>query len=116
MVFFAAAVLSATGYLDGLIRKSGGAMLLESNDTYLDESFNRSMKGFLVLSAIKSGVAVLEGSEIGVGFNLQVGDIAQSIYDYVDVAWKAALAGGTVLLLIRLILQAMQLIDQWCLF
>ncbi len=116
LILIAAAVLAATGYLDVLIDKSGGAILSDSNNTYLNDSFDRSMKGFLVLSAIKSGIAVIEGSGIGVGFNLEVGDIAQSIYDYVDVAWKTALAGGTVLLLIQLMLQTMQLIDHWCLF
>jgi predicted PurR-regulated permease PerM len=45
-----------------------------------------------------------------------VGDIVQSIYDYVDVAWKTALAGGTILLLMQLILQTVQLFDHWCLF
>ncbi|MBW1903352.1 MAG: hypothetical protein JRJ20_17270 [Deltaproteobacteria bacterium] len=116
LILIAAAVLAATGHLDVLVDKSGGAILSDSNNTYLNDSFDRSMKGFLVLSAIKSGIAVIEGSGIGVGFNLEVGDIAQSIYDYVDVAWKTALAGGTVLLLIQLMLQTMQLIDHWCLF
>ncbi len=116
LILSAATILAATGHLDMLIDKSGGAILSDANNAYLNESFDRSMKGFLVLSAIKSGIAVLEGSEIGVGFNLQIGDIAQSIYDYVDVAWRTALAGGTVLLLIRLMLDTMQLIDYWCLF
>jgi len=116
LVLVTAAVLAATGYLDVLIDRSGGSILSDSNDRYLNDSFDRAMKGFLVLSAIKSGVAVLEGSEIGIGFNLQIGDISQSIYDYIDVAWKTALAGGTVLLLIQLMLQTLQLIDHWCLF
>jgi len=116
LVLVTAAVLAVTGHLDVLIDRSGGSILSDSNDRYLNDSFDRALKGFLVLSAIKSGVAVLEGSEIGIGFNLQIGDIAQSIYDYIDVAWKTALAGGTVLLLIQLMLQTMQLIDHWCLF
>ncbi|MDZ7579547.1 MAG: hypothetical protein U5R30_02685 [Deltaproteobacteria bacterium] len=37
--------------------------------------------------------------EVGVGFNFQIGDVVQSVYDYVDIAWKTALAGGTVILL-----------------
>jgi len=116
LVLLSAAFFTATGHMDTLINTCGGAVLSDSNRTYLDESFDRSMKGFLVLSAIKSGLAVLEGSEVGIGFNLEVGDIVQSIYDYVDVAWKTALAGGTILLLIQLILQTIQLFDHWCLF
>ena len=116
LVLLLAAVFTATGHLDLLVNTCGGAVLSDSNRAYLDESFDRSMKGFLVLSAIKGGLAVLEGSEVGVGFNLEVGDIVQSVYDYVDVAWKTALAGGTILLLIQLILQTIQLFDHWCLF
>ncbi len=116
LLLIVAAISAATGRLEILIHKSGAAIINDANNKYLNEAFDRSLKGFLVLSAVKSGVAVLEGSEIGVGFNLQVGDIAQSIYDYVDIAWKSALAGGTVLLLIRLMLQTVQLLDHWCLF
>ncbi len=109
-------VLSATGHIDTWLNTCGLAMISNSNSRYLQESFDESVKGFMVLSAIKSGVAVLEGSEVGVGFNLEVGDVVQSIYDYVDVAWKTALAGGTILLLMRLVLQTIQLVDHWFLF
>ena len=68
----------------------------------------------MILSGIKSGLAVLEGSEVGVGFNLELGDIVQSVYDYVDVAWKTALLGGTVILITRLMLQSAEMIDHWC--
>jgi len=116
LLVLAGVVLSATGQMEALFNKCGLATISDSNNRYLKESFDRSVKGFLVLSAIKSGLAVLEGSEVGVGFNLEVGDIVQSIYDYVDIAWKTALAGGTVLLLMRLVLQTIQLFDHWFLF
>jgi len=111
-----ATIFAATGHLDRMINSIGLERLTRTNDQYLEESFNRSLKGFLLLSTIKSGVAVLEGSEVGVGFNLEVGDIVQSIYDYVDVAWRTALAGGTILLLTRIVLQTIQEIDCWFLF
>ncbi len=116
LVLLCATFFAATGHLDVLIHKCGGSVITDTNKEYLEESFDRSMKGFLVLSAIKAGLAVLEGSEVGVGFNLEVGDIVQSIYDYVDVAWKTSLAGGTILLLIQLVLQTIELFDHWCLF
>jgi len=116
LVLLFATFFSATGQLDVLIHKCGGSVISDANTEYLNESFDRSMNGFLVLSAIKGGLAVLEGSEVGVGFNLEVGDIVQSIYDYVDVAWKTSLAGGTILLLIQLVLQTIELFDHWCLF
>jgi len=108
-------VFSITGHADRIIGSCGLTRINQSNDHYLKDSFDRSLKGFLVLSAIKSGLAVLEGSEVGVGFNLQVGDVVQSIYDYVDVAWRTALAGGTILLLMRITLQVMQSVDHWLL-
>ena len=116
VVLLLATVLSSTGHLDSFINKCGITRITDANETYLASSFKKSMHGFLVLSAIKSGVAVIEGSEIGIGFNLEVGDIAQSVYDYVDVAWKTALAGSTVLLLMRVTLETIQLVDQWALF
>ena len=66
LVLLSAAFFTASGHMDTLINTCGGAVLSDSNRTYLDESFDRSMKGFLVLSAIKSGLAVLEGSEVGI--------------------------------------------------
>ncbi len=58
---------------------------------------------------------MIEGSEVGIGFNLEIGDIVQSVYDYVDIAWKTALAGGTVILITRLSLEAVATIDHWVL-
>jgi hypothetical protein len=87
----------------------------DANLVYLEDAFDRSLAGFLVLSGIKSGLAIIEGSEVGIGFNLEIGDIVQAVYDYVDVAWKTALAGGTILLMTRMCLEADTLIDHWCL-
>jgi hypothetical protein len=58
---------------------------------------------------------VLEGSEVGVGFNLELGDIVQPVYDYVDIAWKAALAGGSIIVGMQLALQGLTFIDHWTL-
>jgi hypothetical protein len=112
LIALAAGTLAAAGgHLDRFIQKIGMASITDSNQRYLKDSFDRATNRFLVLSAIKSGLAVIEGSEVGIGFNLEVGDIVQSIYDYVDIAWKTALAGGTVLLLTRLSLDAAARID-----
>ncbi|MFO7560557.1 MAG: hypothetical protein R6X10_17140 [Desulfobacterales bacterium] len=112
LIALAAGTLAASGgHLDRFIQKMGMASIADSNQRYLKDSFERATKGFIVLSAIKSGLAVIEGSEVGIGFSLEVGDIVQSIYDYVDIAWKTSLAGGTVLLLTRLSLDAAARID-----
>jgi len=104
---------AAAGMLDKSIGFFGMQRLGDANDAYLQDAFDRSLAGFLVLSGIKSGLAVIEGSEVGIGFNLEIGDIVQSVYDYVDIAWKTALAGGTILLITRLSLEAISAIDQW---
>ena len=110
-----AGVLAAGGYSDHLVNGVGMGRVSNANLAYLEDAFDRSLAGFLVLSGIKSGLAVIEGSEVGIGFNLEIGDIVQAVYDYVDVAWKTALAGGTILLITRLCLEAVALIDHWCL-
>ena len=108
-------VTSAAGLLEVPLQKAGLGKVAERNDSYLRRSLDKAVTGFLVLSGIKTGLAVIEGSEVGIGFNLELGDIVQSVYDYVDIAWKTALAGGTVILLTRLALKAVGLVDHWCL-
>ena len=106
---------AAAGMVDKSIGFFGMQRVADGNSAYLQIAFDRSLTGFLVLSGIKSGLAVIEGSEVGIGFNLEIGDIVQSVYDYVDIAWKTALAGGTILLITRLSLEAITAVDQWCL-
>ena len=116
LIIIGAIFLAATGYVDKIPNTLGMEYISDSNEQYLKNSFNKAVNGFLILSGIKSGLAVLEGSEVGIGFNLELGDVVQSVYDYVDIAWKTALAGGTVILLTRLMLKTVRLIDHWCLF
>jgi len=108
-----AMILTVIGYTDTLIQGAGMGLVTDSNRDYLTDAFDRSLVGFLILSGIKSGLAIIEGSEVGIGFNLEIGDIVQSVYDYVDVAWKTALAGGVILLMTRFCLDAVALVDHW---
>jgi hypothetical protein len=68
---------------------------------------------FAVLSGIKVGLAVLEGSELGVGFGIEVGDAVQSTYDYVDVAWRTVLSASAILMGTQFLLHASQLLEPW---
>jgi len=115
LLIIIAGILASAGYADLLVDAVGMGRISDVNLAYLEEAFDRSLAGFLVLSGIKSGLAIIEGSEVGIGFNLEIGDIVQAVYDYVDVAWKTALAGGTILLMTRMCLEAVTLIDHWCL-
>jgi len=110
-IALAGVALAATGLMDRVLARVGLGELDRANHLYLDESYDRALEGFLVLSAVKSGLAVIEGSEVGIGFNLQVGDLVQSVYDYVDIAWKTVLAGGTILFMARLALDGVAMAD-----
>ena len=115
IVLLSGIVLAVTGYLDRSIDVLGLGKVAAANEAYLQNAFDQALTGFLVLSGIKSGLAIVEGSEIGLGFSLEIGDVVQAAYDYVDIAWKTALAGGTILMITRLILQTIVVLDQWSL-
>jgi len=106
-------VVSATGIANLGLNAAGLGRLRTSNDRYLQGAFNKTLKTFAVLSAVKVGLAVVQGSDVGIGFNLEVGDVVQSAYDYVDVAWRTVLGCAAVLLGTRYLLQAADLVAPW---
>jgi hypothetical protein len=61
------AIVAAFGYIDRVVYISGMGSVSKANTAYLDTAFDRSLAGFLILSGIKSGLAVIEGSEVGKG-------------------------------------------------
>ena len=75
------------------------------NGQYLDGALKRSLKTFASLSALKVGLSIVEGSEIGVGFGLQVGDVVQSTYDFVHITWQVVLIGCVALIGTEYLLQ-----------
>jgi hypothetical protein len=115
LLLIALAALSAADLLDPDLERAGMGRLHRFNERYLEDAFQKALTGFVILSGIKSGLAVIEGSEVGVGFNLQVGDVVQPLYDYVDIAWRAAMAGGGVIAIMRMALKGLRLIDHWVL-
>ena len=50
---------------------------------------------------------------MGVGFGVQLGDVVQAAYDYVNIAWQTVLAGGVFLLGTLFLLQAVDIVDGW---
>jgi len=107
--------LSFSGYADRYVGVLGISTMADSNDRYLQRSFDKALDGFLIISGIKMVFAVIEGSDVGVGFNLEIGDIVQPAYDYIDVAWRTVLTGSVVLLMTGYFLQAAAILDHWCL-
>jgi hypothetical protein len=65
--------------------------VVRAAETRVDGSLERNSVTFLSLSGIKAVMASIEGSAVGVGFHLEVGDLIQPAYDYVDFVWHAFL-------------------------
>ena len=107
--------LAATGVADRVIGYSGLGSLHQSNRVWLEEAFDRSLHLFGVLSAVKVTLAIVEGSEVGVGFGIEVGDVVQATYDHVDIAWRTVLAAGVMLKSLQFLLDAVDWLDQWLL-
>ena len=87
-----ALIFSGSASLNSRLEQAGVNRLYETNQAYIEKSLHRALTTFAVLSGIKIGLAIMEGSELGVGFGIEVGDAVQSAYDYVDVAWRTVLA------------------------
>jgi len=88
--------VAAFTYMDTLSERA-----LES----VDESLERNLTTFLTISAIKAAMALIEGSSVGVGFDLQLGDVIQPAYDYVDFFWKMFLYAFVILGIYKLVLE-----------
>lgn len=108
-------LLTALGFADKLLGVCGLDRLSSRNEAYLESSLERSLRTFAVLSTIKVGLAVVEGTEIGVGFGLEIGDVVQAAYDYVDIAWKTVLAGCVILLGTQVLVETASVLDYWLL-
>ncbi len=71
----------------------------------IDETLERDQSTFIVITAIKTSLAVIEGSSVGVGFQLEIGDIAQPAYDYVDFFWEMFLYAFLVMGFYKILLE-----------
>ena len=108
-----AGVLFFFGQAETWLQSAGLNVLTRENHAYLNEARSRALRIFGILTAIKVPLAVVEGSEVGVGFGVQLGDVVQAAYDYVNIAWQTVLAGGVFLLGTLFLLQAVDIVDGW---
>jgi len=115
VVVFVLLALLLRGPLDSWINHRVAGPLDQANEIYLEESFDGASRLFLILTGIKSVLAVVEGSEIGVGFGLELGDVVQGVYDYIDFAWRIVLWATVILVMTRMLLEVVQFVDQWLL-
>lgn len=80
-------------------------MLNQEAEHLLDDSLNKNLTTFVSLSGIKAVVALLEGSSVGVGFDLEVGDLVQPAYDYLDFVWRIFLYALMALSFYKLLME-----------
>ncbi|MBB65119.1 MAG: hypothetical protein CMO81_08650 [Waddliaceae bacterium] len=86
-----------------LSERFGQDALLKYNQEYLDEATDETFATFLVLSSMKSILALMRSSSTGISFivdiNVQVGQLLTSAQTVVDYGWAASmLALGLYLL------------------
>jgi hypothetical protein len=116
IILLSALVPVAGGVVDRGLGWCGLSALERVNERYLDNAFDSALAGFLILSGVKSGLAIVEGSSVGIGVDVQLGDVVQPVYDYVDIAWRAAMAGASVIVVMQLALEGLAMVDHWTLF
>ena len=78
--------------------------LEQSASQELDRSLNRNLVSFASVSGIKAVLAIVEDSTVGAGFSLQIGDISEPAYDFIDWIWDALLYSLMIQTLYKLIL------------
>ena len=71
----------------------------------IDDALVRDQVTFLGISAIKASLAMVEGSTVGIGIEVQVGDIVQPAYDYIDFFWKMFLYAFMIMGFYKLLLE-----------
>ena len=87
-------------------------------DLYLDVAVEKARSAFLTLTAMKSILAIVEGSDIETGvrfgvlgqsadvtLDIEAGDFAEPTYDLVDKAWNITLISWIAIEIERMLLQ-----------
>lgn len=92
----AAVALIAAGLFCAALPQRAAELLLQGAASRaaterVDAALERNQDTFLVLSAAKAAVAVVEGSGVGVGFELQIGDVVEPVLDLLDFFWRLLL-------------------------
>ena len=70
------------------------------------DALAENVKTFVLVSGLKAGLAVIEGSTVGaVLIDIEIGDIVQPSYDFVDQIWKFLFYGLLILSMYEFILE-----------
>lgn len=89
----------------GAERLSFQGPLSEKASEQIDAALEKNLVVFAMVSTIKAAAAVIEGSSLGVGFDLELGDLVQPAYDYIDFIWKLFLYAVLVLTFYKLMVE-----------
>lgn len=88
-----------------LLRVSGYDLLTRQAEAVVDDVTAQNLAAFVAVSAVKTALAIIEDSSVGVGFQLEVGDAVQAVYDYVDFVWEALMYSLLVLGTYKILLE-----------
>jgi hypothetical protein len=101
--------LSLTARVDNLINFAGRGHIHQTAIEFLEKSEQTASETFLVLSAAKSGLAILQTSQGGVTFiieaKVQVGEAFNTLTELVSRAWEASFASLSILFVTRQLLE-----------
>lgn len=102
--------------LEVIFSNSGLGKVNEAAEMHLEQQREQALKGFLLLSALKVGLAVLRSSEVGFILNVRIGDLAVAVYDYVNFAWKILLAAVAYYYIVEYLLKLSAVVNVWFLW
>jgi hypothetical protein len=102
--------------LEVILSQTGLEKVSEAAEEHLEQQREQALKGFLLLSALKVGLAVLRSSEIGLILNVRIGDLAVAVYDYVNFGWKVLLAAVAYYYMAGYLLDLASVINIWFLW
>jgi len=110
-------LLGISGLTDALF---DSPYLLGKSIPFLDRATEEAFGTFLVLSGLKSGLALLQSSSAGISFivdvDVQVGEVLHSIKEVVDYGWSASLISLSVLAGIRILLEFLHVLSPLLLY
>lgn len=102
--------------LEVILSETGLGKVNEVAEKHLEQQREQALKGFLLLSALKVGLAVLRSSEVGLILHVRIGDLAVAVYDYVNFGWKVLLAAVAYYYIAEYLLTLAAVINIWFLW
>lgn len=90
----------------GLTSWTGQIALTHKAAMRVDQALEKNVLVFTTVSAIKAATALVEGSSVGVGFDLEIGDLVQPAYDYIDFVWHMFLYSTLILTFYKQMLES----------